>query len=397
MTIKLMHQAGHNSSWNRDSLTKDKVGCGIIYSPVHEDSSRFKSFKGSQIKTSLFDPQFYLPSSRKPKFKTYDFFPNTILSEDGFNTIDFNSVAHESAKRCVAFQKEKDFESIIIPARFFEQLNPRYTEQQSELFVNPFLKAIKEQDLLGIKDIYLTVPITSHMINVVEYKNNILNWVTSYPDIDGVYFICQNERKTKQVTDAQFLIEYMEVINSTIEADLKVIIGYTNTESLLYTLCGDITVTVGAFENTRIFSLDKFVVSDEVKRGPKPRIYLPKLLNWVNFDQAKMIKNNRPDIWDKIYTETKYSEEAFAATRELNFQNPLLYKHYFLTFNDQIKTLSTLNTLDRYMLIKQWINQAIELHSLVKNIPLEFDKHGNEDHLAPWLDAINIYKGKFLS
>ncbi|ENM5768417.1 hypothetical protein V4V48_000037 [Vibrio mimicus] len=396
MAIKLIHQAGHNSNWNRDSFTKDKVGSGIIYSPVHEDSCRFNTFKESQIKSSLFDPQFYLPSSRKPKFKTYDFFPNTILSEEGFNTVDFNSVAYESAKRCVAFQKETNFESIIIPARFFEQLNPKYTEQQSELFVNPFLKAIKEQELLGKKEIYLTVPITSHMINIVEYKNNILNWITSYPEIDGVYFICQNERKTKQVTDSQFLLEYMEVINSTLEADLKVIVGYTNTESLLYTICGDITVTVGAFENTRIFSLDKFVVSDEVKRGPKPRIYLPKLLNWVNFEQAKMIKNNRPDILDEIYTETKYSKEAFSATKELNFQNPLLYKHYFLTFSEQINTLSNLDIIDRYEQIKQWIKQAEKLHNLVKTIPLDFDKHGNEDHLAPWLDAINMYKGKFI-
>ncbi|EJG0987200.1 hypothetical protein C4G66_RS09725 [Vibrio parahaemolyticus] len=396
MTINLLHQAGHNSSWNRDSFTTDNVGSGIIYSPVHDDYSRISKFTKKLKKTSIFDPQFYLPSSQKPKFKTYDFFPNTILNEQGFNTIDFNSVAHESARRCVNFQKSQGFESIIIPTRFFEQLHPKYTEQQSELFVNPFLKAVKDADLLGNKDIYLTVPITSHMLNSTEYKENILNWITSYPEIDGIYFICQHDRKTKQIQDTQFLLEYMDVIYSTIDADLKVIVGYTNTESLLYSLCGDITLTVGAFENTRIFSLDKFIISDEAMRGPKPRIYLPKLLNWVNFEQAKLIKEYSPHVWKEIYTPTSYSENALSITKELTFQNPQLYKHYFISFSEQLKLLSVLNIEQRHTKLKQWINEAIQYHQMIKNIPLDLEKHGNGEHLDHWLNTINIYKSKHI-
>lgn len=396
MSIKIMHQVGHNFSWNRDSFSIDKVGVGLIYSPVHDDFTRVRGFEQQFKNTSLFDPQFYLPSSQKPKFKTYDFFPNTILGESGFSTIDFNSVSHESAKRCVSFQVEQGFDSIIIPTRFFEQLTPQYSEQQSEMFVIPFIKAIKDKGLIGVKDIVLTVPITSHMLNVKQYKDNILNWITSYPEIDGVYFICQHERKTKQVQDANFLIEYMDVIRSTIEADLKVIVGYTNTESLLYTLCGNLTLTIGAFENTRIFSLDKFVISDEGMRGPKPRIYIPKLLNWVNFEQAKLIKEHSPTLWSEIHSETKYSLQAFAATKELTFQSPLLYKHYFLAFSNQINELSILSVEDRYLKIKNWIEDASRLYEKVKSIPITFENHGNEKHLDSWLDAINIHKSKYI-
>ncbi|PHR95025.1 MAG: hypothetical protein COA68_17725 [Oceanobacter sp.] len=397
MTIELLHQVGHNSNWNRDSFSKDEVGSGLIYSPVHDPEPRINGFSKKLKETSIFDPQFYLPSSQKPKFKSYDFFPNTILGEQGFNTIDYNTVAYESAKRCVAFQHLHNFKNIIIPARFYEQLNPSYTEQQSELFVNPFIKAIKEQGLLGEKEIYLSVPITSHMVNIQEYKNNILNWLTSYPEIDGIYFICQHDRQTKQIQDSKFLIEYMDVIHSTIEADLKVIVGYTNTESLLYSLCGqDITLTVGAFENTRIFSLDKFIVSDEERRGPKARIYIPKLLNWINFEDAKLIRDYSPDVWSRIYTPTKNAEGAFAATKIPTFNSPILYKHYFQAFSEQLNSLSPLNIQDRFNMLRGWIHESMEFYELIKDIPLQLDKNGNEAHLTSWINAIEIFNKNHL-
>ncbi|EII5652796.1 hypothetical protein LHO93_004594, partial [Vibrio parahaemolyticus] len=175
-----------------------------------------------------------------------------------------------------------------------------------------------------------------------------------------------------------------------------VIVGYTNTESLLYSLCGDITLTVGAFENTRIFSLDKFIISDEAMRGPKPRIYLPKLLNWVNFEQAKLIKEYSPHVWKEIYTPTSYSENALSITKELTFQNPQLYKHYFISFSEQLKLLSVLNIEQRHTKLKQWINEAIQYHQMIKNIPLDLEKHGNGEHLDHWLNTINIYKSKHI-
>ncbi|SFT92628.1 hypothetical protein SAMN04487870_2414 [Pseudoalteromonas sp. DSM 26666] len=397
MSIKLLHQVGHNSNWNRDSFEKDKIGTGLIYSPVHILSNKLKDLPKSLKETSIFDPQFYLPSSEKPKFKSYDFFPNTILGEQGFNTIDYNSVANESAKRCISFQVENNFKNIVIPARFYEQLNPKYTEQQSELFVSPFLNAIRKSGVLGTKEIYLTVPITSHMLNIQEYKTNILNWLTSYPEIDGVYFICQFDRPKKQIDDAKFLIEYMNVIRSTIEADLKVIVGYTNTEALLYSLAGqDLSLTIGAFENTRIFSLDKFVVSDEERRGPKARIYMPKLLNWINFEDAKLIKEHSPEVWDEIYTETDNSEKALKLTKSPTFNNPILYKHYFQTFSEQLNELSSLDLISRYELIKNWIQKSLELHKLIDNINIQLDKHGDDSHLIPWKNAIEIFKKNHL-
>jgi len=390
MSLKILHQMGHNSVWNKESFRNDEIGAGLIFSPVHEACGNVEKVDLFFKKTSYFDPQFYLPSSQKKKFLSYDFFPNTILGNKGFNTIDFTSLASESAMRCVNFQINNNFEGIIIPARFYEHMHPQFIDQQNENFVSPFINYIRKNNFHKNKKIILSVPITSGMINVEEYKKNILNWVTSHPEINGVYFICQHERTTKQITDHNFLVEYMDVLHTTAEADLEVIIGYTNTEALLYTLCGEVTLTIGAFENTRVFSLDKFIVSDEEKRGPKPRIYVPKLMNWISFDEAKLLVKASPALWERLHTKTKYSLEAFEATKALSFQSPLLYKDYFINFNEQISRLSSLSIKNRKNMLLTWIDEAKQSYKEIEEYT-KLEKNSGNSHLSPWKSAIDIF------
>ncbi|MGL1959107.1 MAG: hypothetical protein OCD00_17550 [Colwellia sp.] len=395
MGNKIFHQAGHCTNWNVDSWKNDSVGHGLIFSPVHEPMNKLAKHPEDLKKQSLFDPQYYLPSSQKKKLQTYPFFPETICA-GGFQTVDFNALAIESARQCVAFQLEQNFESIIIPARFFEQLDPEYINKQNELSLQPFLKAIDEYNVIGTKDIYLTLPITSFMLESDEFKYSLLNWVTNYPEISGIYLICQCERKTKQICDSEFLFKYMEVMKLLSDVGLKVLVGYSNSESLLYTITGPTQLTLGAYENTRIFSLDKFVVSDEERRGPKARIYVPGLQNWIKFEQAKQIKEAEPNFWSKIFVETEYSEQAFKQTKDPAFNSPILYKHYFKVFSEQLNAVTRLNGIDRYKEIRKLVKEAINNHELVEDIPIDLDSHGNGQHLQPWLDAINKYYREYL-
>lgn len=388
---KIYHQAGHNTVWNINSFTKHKVGNGLIFSPVHEERLKIEDKASNIRECSYFDPQFYLPSSGKNKFKTYDFFPNTI-SKTGFKTLDFSSIAMEAARACVRFQARNNFAGIIIPARFIEQLDNYFTEKQDEHYVIPFLRAIEEsKDVKKNTPIWLTLPLTSHMVMSDEFRKKILNWVTSYSQIDGIYLFCQYERNTKQITDSLFLINFIEIIKILQDADLEVIVGYTHTEALLYSCLPKIGITIGAFENTRMFSIDKFIVTDEERRGPKARIYLTGLLNWVELDVAKMIRARAPNIWEKIYIPTEFSEEALNATKAPTFNSPSLYYHYFKVFSEQILKIEVAreNIIDRCQHITDLINTAIDNYEELNRRRTVFDTHGGPEHLVPWLNVIN--------
>ena len=392
MTIKLYHQVGHIDKWNKDSLFEDGVGDGLILSPVHQGRSTIEKMPSEIKKKSFFDPQFYLPSSQKKKLRQYDFFPDVI--SNGFNTLDFGSRTADCAKMCVDFQIEQDFDRIVIPARYFDQMDPQFIEKQDAFSVTPFLQVITAKKIE--KHIFLTLPLTSHMVSNEVFRKRILNWVTSHPEIAGVYLIVDHQRKKKQIEEKDFLVSYLSFCKELANAELDLVIGYQNTESILFTLVGDQTITMGSFENTRMFSLDKFVESDEERRGPRARIYLPGLLNWVQIRQAKQIRDEFPELWGKIYNPTPFGDAALANPKEPTFNQPDLYRHYFINFSNQVRELSGLSLEERAVKIRHGIKDAKDAYQELEEGFFDFEAHGNGDHLQPWSDALGTYYRSYI-
>lgn len=392
MSIMLYHQVGHNANWNRESLEGDGCGDGLILSPVHQSVESIEKLPLSVRTRSLFDPQYYLPNSQKAKLNSYDFFPENLAG--GFSTLGFGGIARESAKRCVEFQIEHEFDGIVIPARHFAEMNPDYTTNQASYTVEPFLRAISEARTN--KQIWLTLPLTSAMIQHSGYRTDILNWVTSYPEINGVYVIIECARETKQIQSLDVLKAQLMFLTELQQADLEVIAGHCNTESLLFSLIEGCRFTVGSFENTRMFSIDKFVSSLEERRGPRARIYLSGLLNWIQFAQARMISQEAPDLWKMAYVENNYGNQALGSPTEPFFNQPTLYKHYFLCFEAQVRELAVHTLSKRYELLRSWISEAIQLDEELQRRHFDLERHGCGKHLQPWLDVINWYYRRFL-
>lgn len=389
---KIYHQCGHNYSWNVESFGTG-VGDGLILSPVNQKYSNIEGMD-SKLKTKcLFDPQFYLPSSQKKNFLDYPFFPETISGSDGFSTIDFSQLAEESASLCLDFQVKNNFESVVIPARFFDQMITDWVEQQ-ELFLRPFLAQIEKRKIQ--KTVLQTLPITHHMINDAGFRTKILNWVTSFPRVDGIYLLVNVVEDSKQLLDGNYLFNLMTFIQSCKNANLKIIVGYTNAEALCLSLIDGVDFTIGAFENTRRFSDGRFVDSEEEKRGPKARIYMPGLVTWIQFNHAKEIKESSVAIWNNIHVNTKYADEAFALPKEPTFNQAPLYKHYFSVFTQQFNELSSLELKNRFAKLRDTLKKAQDSYVQIENLPVDLDRHAKGQHIEGWLDCINKYYREFI-
>lgn len=390
--MKIFHQAGHNTNWNIESLTRDHAGDGIIFSPVHYGESNIIKQDEVIKNSSLFDPQFYVPDSQKAKLQTYAFFPEAIM--DGFKTTDYQALAHESAKLCLEFQINQGFESIIIPSRFYEDLVTDFIERQKVFTVEPFLN---ELSLIGTdKDVYTSLSMTAPMLMDERYRTNILNWVTSYQQIDGIYLQIDFGERLKQIQDYAKLISYIQFVVELIEADLKVICGYMNVEGLLASVLKIDAVTMGAYENTRIFSTDKFLVNDKIQMGPAPRIFLPKLLNWVRYDTAIEIMEDFPSLWDKIYTPTHYADEVIANPRKPHFAQPALYKHHFILMDKLYNDVIRVPNSEKVDLVSRKVDEANSLYEeLESNKVLFFDKNCKGDHLIIWNRVLRNLRKNF--
>lgn len=382
--MKIFHQAGHQTIWNLESFREDNTGDGLIFSPVHFASERLerKRIVEQEIKeVSLFDPQFYVPDSQKSKLHSYDFFPEKIMN--GFSTNDYEAVAYEAAELCLDFQVRNDFESIMIPARYFPELISDYVTQQKKHFVDPFLAAVERENI--DKKVFLTLPMTAMMLMDEEFKTNLLNWVTAYPEIDGVYLLVNFNEPTKQLQNFAKFKSYLEFVQDLMEAELSVICGYCNTEGIIVAALDVYAITFGAYENTRGFSIDKFLENDQERRGPAPRIYLPKLLNWIRWDTAEEIREDIPALWKKIYTPTEYSKEVIASGQRPHFSQPSLYKHHFKLLANQYSEIRKLSVADRITLLQEKIIEANRLYEEIEdNGVIFFDSNCKGEHLPIW-------------
>jgi hypothetical protein len=380
MTLQLLHQVGHNSNWNVESFQQENCGDGLILSPLHQNMGAVEKLSPSTRSASIFDPQFYLPSSRKPKLQTYPFFPEVI--EGGFQTSTFTAHAAGIAAACIEFQQNMGFRTIVVPTRFLDELYTDYVDRQRRFAVDAFMEAA------GGKAVCLSVAVTAAMIEDEGFRSRLLNWITSYPNVEEVYLMYQHIRDAKQVQDTSFLKACMSFFGEIVGSGLKLTVGYTNVEGLLFATATNLTVTMGSFENTRIFSVEKFLESEGERRGPKARIYLAGLLNWVQFQDAKTIQMRAPEIWRAVYDPTEWAESALALPVEPTFNQPQLYKHFFNNIHDQIAGMKPLSTLERRLELLERLRRARTFYSQLSASGIELEKHGRGGHIDAWLNAL---------
>lgn len=380
MALKLLHQVGHNSNWNVDSFEQYLCGDGLILSPLHQAKATVEKLAASTRAASIFDPQFYLPNSRKPKLLTYPFFPEQV--DGGFQTSTFVSHVSDIAKSCIDFQVEQCFRKVVVPTRYLNQMYPDYFNQQNLFTVDAFMEHA------GDRPLCLSVALTAPMIQHADWRKRVLNWITSFPNVDEVYVMYEHVRDSKQIQDAGFLKDFLVFCSDIINTGLALTVGYTNTEGLLYSVAGDLSITMGAFENTRIFSVDKFLESEGERRGPKARIYLAGLLNWVQFEDAKRIRDRAPKVWDQVYWPTQWAEEALTREVEPTFNQSPLYKHYFKNMHDQVGELRSLRAQDRREFLLRKVDAALKAYRNINSCGVELEKHGRSGHLVDWQSVL---------
>jgi len=382
MPLGLLHQVGHNANWNIDSFQDEHCGDGLILSPLHQAMPAVGNLDAATRAASLFDPQFYLPNSRKRKLLTYPFFPEQV--DGGFQTGTFAEHVAEVAQSCVDFQVAQGFRKVVVPTRFLNEMYPEYFEMQGDFSVNSFIRAA------GNRQLCLSLAVKASMISHPSWRRMLLDWITSFHRVDELYLMYEDVRDTKQIQDPEFLREALRFFREVMATGLKLTIGYTNTEGLLYSAVGDPNVTMGAFENTRIFSVEKFVESDGERRGPRARIFLSGLLNWVQLEDAKRIRDLAPDVWRQVYYRTDWADRAMDQPVEPTFNQPALYKHYFLNMQGHINELRGMTLHERLDLLKRRVGHALAMYQALEP-RVQLEKHGQASHLVGWQQALQTF------
>jgi hypothetical protein len=391
--LEVFHQLGFRHSWNFQSLQDDQTGDGVILAPRYLERVAVEELEPRDKDFALFDPQFFLPSTPKGKLATYSFFPE--VAAGGFSTSEFpaengnRSAARASAEGCVRFQVQNGFPYVVIPTRYLDGLPSDFIAKQSELFVEPFLAALEDHP--DHRPVVLQLILNDLMLKNPEYRSEILNWVTGIPGLAGVYLIISASNRRKQLKDPELLEAALRFIAALDRNAIDVFVGYTNTEALLLSIAGPRAVTVGCYENMRMFNIRTFQDDEDSDvRGPTPRLYVSRLLQWVSRDYLPFIRRVL-EPGEVLFDENGYQAEMFKPSYNWHFTKPELYKHGILEFWKQLRTVGDVFGRERYERVAAMINTARGWYSRFEDAGIAFDQDNDGSHLPLWLTVANQF------
>jgi hypothetical protein len=388
---KIYHQLGHRYKWNLESYRSEQTGNGVIIAPRYIDITKVRDLPSEVRDSSIFDPQFYLPQSSKGKLESYSFYPH-ILS-GGFSTGEWDdSTSKKCANDCLSFQIDCEFPELVIPTRFYDGMPTNFISNQEALFVTPFLESYVSRSIS--QPLYLQIILTDQMIKDESYRYSLLNWLTSYQEIDGIYLIYYVNNRPKQLIDIEFLLGLFEFISALKNANMAVYVGYTNTESLLLLCLGVDVITIGSYENLRMFSLKAFEESENKKmRGPNARIYIPRLMQWIDYQYLGAIKRIVNNIDDYV-EDNMFRVAMFSPSYNWHFSKSEPYKHYFISFYQQFQRLAIKPRSQILDSLIEECQKAIEEFKFLESNGIVFAQESSGNHLSTWLTVLNLWKRK---
>ena len=384
--IEIYHQCGHNTIWNIDSFCKDKIGDGLIFSPSDFEKGKVEKLDLKIKESSFFDPQYYLPKSDKKKLQTYNFFPNTFMNND-YSTVNYEEKAYDDAYKCVEFQKNNSFNRIIIPCVYKENFTDKYLAIQKELYIIPFVSAIEKLNVN--KPVFLTLILKDNYLFDKEIREEILSFATSFQAIDGIYIIPEHVETYKRVRDEKYLFELMKFIDKLRENELLVHLGYTDIEGFILSLSDITSISIGAYENTRCFSIEKFKSNVGKRQGPNPRVFSAKLLQNVEYTYLAPLETLY-DKYDELFEDNEYKIKLFEPTFQWHFTKPEIYKYYFCEYSKLLQKLPG-EYDERYKFILEKIKESMIYYKEINDSGVLLDERSNGDHLIHWANAINMY------
>lgn len=390
--IEIYHQCGHNTIWNIDSFCKDKIGDGLIFSPSDFEKGKVEKLDLKIKASSFFDPQYYLPKSDKKKLQTYNFFPNTFMNND-YSTVNYEEKAYDDAYKCVEFQKNNSFNRIIIPCVYKENFTDKYLAIQKELYIIPFVSAIEKLNVN--KPVFLTLILKDNYLFDKEIREEILSFATSFQAIDGIYIIPEHVETYKRVRDEKYLFELMKFIDKLRENELLVHLGYTDIEGFILSLSDITSISIGAYENTRCFSIEKFKSNVGKRQGPNPRVFSAKLLQNVEYTYLAPLETLY-DKYDELFEDNEYKIKLFEPTFQWHFTKPEIYKYYFCEYSKLLQKLPG-EYDERYKFILEKIKESMIYYKEINDSGVLLDERSNGDHLIHWANAINMYNKYKLS
>lgn len=388
-------QIGHNGHRLAIDNLNREIGDGAILSPADYTKEKNKEISESiksAGKTVLFDPQYYIPRTERPRLDTYDYF-----IEYGGGDFDTAGVGQELGELCQRIVDVQDYLGVsayIAPARLLDTFSDAKVSEWEEM-VSAFMSAAAENG----RDIPIlaSLPLYYKSLVDVEQRRDLLNRITRY-DVDGFYVSVEFEKDSRYpLTGSSNVYSLLHLLNVLRKNRYKVLAGHTHQIAHLLFGIGITAFASGHYQNLRSFDTRRWEPEDQQGGGRiVVKYYTDKLLNDLRVDPELDLMYQKSDFdMEAIRTPSPYDGSLFDSSIPPSAVGWKLrdgsWDHYIWSCHQIAERYRGNSLAERTDLAEKKIAEAKALHDQISE-QFGMLSEPDPDIYSDWDDALSLIK-----
>lgn len=250
------HQMGHDSK-NLVDLPDLSQYAGAIYSPINCDEADAigqiaATREGRERFEAIFDPQLYVPAVNRGQLSTWSYYPSDVDSSDSSGLAWWQRINKKLAKSCQGISAD----AICSPTKIPKVFDENYYAMTVKIAEDLQEKASNEV-LLTIIANFADLTDTDRLMKIAS--------ITSQFKGERVYLVFVGTTvPRRELSDPEEIVGGMRLVGALEQSGLRVIVGFTSSDLLLWKYAGASSCATGKFFNLRRFTKSRF---DEPKEN----------------------------------------------------------------------------------------------------------------------------------
>src|SRR5690606_19019078 len=394
-----MIYAQHGPAWKPklDRLLLKQLIDGIIWDPREERVERINEIRSTDESYSsvenLVDLKVYykqFPSSITKRLSELEYFPE--------NNIDRTFLRHTEnletlVEKSIDFQLEFNVDMIMAPSFYLYSFNDRIVDKLLDTW-ELFHEHLEE---IGIdRRKYVSIIFNE---TALENKSYIADFLDDFSDIaqifDGIYITVDRENNNNHRHDfnPNRLNGMLQLIYDLTNLGLKVVIGYSGMESILYFAVGADAIGTGWFYSLRNFNKEQKGLQPDESMGRQKKLYASMTMLFalaIEEQNLSIPADLKHELYGKILTGCELDPKVIEGNIEDISYNEI-YDQYFESLKQVVDTIIGKNSIEEKI---QFVEQLLDIAhtNITRYNELETLQRINGSHIQNYQRALDQFK-----
>jgi hypothetical protein len=330
--MKLYLQFGHGMMAHCVELLGQNIADGVILSPRDLTLKQLMDVASDTTgveKTVLFDPQCYIRDADHERLTQHAYWK--VFKKTATSSILTGNGAAEIIAQLYKYNLILETESILLPGLMADAVTRDWLDLHRNIAAEG-LRLINDRPVFAT--IALSTDATSDESQIEAVVEEAAQW-----NVSGFYVVAQAAKYL--VEDINWLANLMILTAGLKLLGKKVIVGYSNHQSLCLASANVDAIASGTWLNVRAFDPNKFYIPDEDDVSRRTRwYYCPQALSEykIVFLDAARRAGILTDLKPPAALGSQFASPLFegAAPTSVNWGEQAAFRHYLSCLNGQI-------------------------------------------------------------